>query len=88
MWPSVECVFVLCSGVADRGRGVERLCERFFSRGLASNQCVGNRRMKDVAWGPNMETGATVPGYSGGVAACTSFCSRGWALKQCVRHRV
>ena len=25
--------------------------------------------LRDVAWGPSMETGATVPGYSGGVAA-------------------
>ncbi len=28
------------------------------------------RRLIDVAWGPSLETGATVPGYSGGVAAC------------------
>jgi hypothetical protein len=28
------------------------------------------RGLIDVAWGPIMETGATVPGYSGGVAAC------------------
>jgi hypothetical protein len=26
--------------------------------------------LKDVAWGPSVETGADVPGYSGGVAAC------------------
>ena len=26
--------------------------------------------LKGVAWGPRVETGATVPGYSGGVAAC------------------
>jgi hypothetical protein len=34
-----------------------------------------------------METGATVPGYSGGVAACSSFCSRGLASKPCVGNR-
>jgi hypothetical protein len=27
-------------------------------------------RLIDVAWGPRVETGATVPGYSGGFAAC------------------
>ena len=37
---------------------------------------------RDVAWGPRVETGAIVPGYSGGVAAAWSFrvrvfCSRG-----------
>jgi hypothetical protein len=26
--------------------------------------------LKDVAWGPRVETGASVPGYSGGFAAC------------------
>jgi hypothetical protein len=25
--------------------------------------------LKDVAWGPSEETGANVPGYSGGMAA-------------------
>jgi hypothetical protein len=27
------------------------------------------RVLKDVAWGPSVETGAGVPGYSGGLAA-------------------
>jgi hypothetical protein len=26
--------------------------------------------LRDVAWGPSVETGAGVPSYSGGVAAC------------------
>jgi len=26
--------------------------------------------LRDVAWGPSVETGAGVPGYSGGFAAC------------------
>jgi hypothetical protein len=25
--------------------------------------------LRDVAWGPSVETGASVPGYSGGLAA-------------------
>ena len=29
-----------------------------------------SRVLRDVAWGPSVETGAGVPGYSGGVAAC------------------
>ena len=29
----------------------------------------GSIVLKDVGWGPNVETGATVPGYSGGLAA-------------------
>jgi hypothetical protein len=28
------------------------------------------RVLRDVAWGPSVETGASVPGYSGGFAAC------------------
>jgi hypothetical protein len=28
------------------------------------------RVLRDVAWGPSVETGASVPGYSGGLAAC------------------
>jgi hypothetical protein len=28
------------------------------------------RVLRDVAWGPRVETGASVPGYSGGLAAC------------------
>ena len=27
-------------------------------------------RLIGVAWGPSVETGATVPGYSGGFTAC------------------
>ncbi len=42
----------------------------FFGMGQDANQCVRIRRLKDVAWGPNVETGAGVPGYSGGLAAC------------------
>ena len=38
--------------------------------------------LKDVAWRPSVKTGASVPGYSGGLAACAGvsdldFCSRG-----------
>ena len=28
------------------------------------------RVLRDVAWGPNVQTGASGPGYSGGLAAC------------------
>ncbi len=33
--------------------------------------------LKDVAWGPVVETGANVPGYSGGLAACVVVSYRG-----------
>jgi hypothetical protein len=38
--------------------------------------------LRDVAWGPRVETGTNVPSYSGGVAAALwfrirVFCSRG-----------
>jgi hypothetical protein len=44
----------------------------FFSRSRRSdsNQGVRNRGLRDVALGPIMETGASDPGYSGGLAAC------------------
>jgi hypothetical protein len=43
---------------------------------------IRSRVLRDVALGPVVETGANVPGYSGGLAACVvvsdrDFCSRG-----------
>ena len=43
---------------------------------------IWSRVLRDVAWGPRVETGAGVPGYSGGLAAWvvvldSVFCSRG-----------
>jgi hypothetical protein len=32
--------------------------------------------LRGVAWGPSVETGAGVPGYSGGLAAAWGFLSR------------
>ena len=60
------------AGVADPGRGAERLSERFLSKGrrLDTNQCLRIHVLMDVACGPNVKTGASVPGYSGGFAAC------------------
>ena len=58
------------AGVADPGRGTERLSERFFwAGGLDSNECIRIRVLRDVAWGPIVKTGASVPSYSGGFAA-------------------
>ena len=42
----------------------------FLSRGPAAWKRIRIRVLKDVAWGPSVETGANVPGYSGGFAAC------------------
>ena len=76
--------------VADPGRGAERLSERFFGRGRRpdSNPCLRMRVLKDVACGPNVKTGASVPGYSGGFAASPNvFLSRGRRpdTNQCLR---
>ena len=59
------------AGGADPGGGAERLSERFLSRGRrpAAWKRIRIRVLKDVAWGPSVETGANVPGYSGGLAA-------------------
>jgi hypothetical protein len=38
-------------------------------RGADLNQYARIRRLRDVAWGPMVKTGASVPGYSGGFAA-------------------
>ena len=35
------------------------------------------RVLRDVAWGPSVETGASVPGYSGGLAAKSVISSSG-----------
>ena len=37
---------------------------------LDSKEWIRSRRLKDVAWGPSVKTGAGVSGYSGGLAAC------------------
>ena len=51
--------------------GADRLSERvFLSRGPDAEKRFRSRVLRDVAWGPMMETGAGVPGYSGGFAAC------------------
>ena len=44
----------------------------FLGRGRRpdSNQRFRIRRLKDVAWGPIVQAGASDPSYSGGVAAC------------------
>ena len=49
------------------------------------------RVLKDVACGPNVKTGASVPGYSGGLAVSPNvFLSRGRRpdTNQCLRMRV
>jgi hypothetical protein len=63
----------LCSeAVFDRGgaRLTERFSERFLSMGPDAKKRIRIRVLRDVAWGPMVETGAGVPGYSGGLAAC------------------
>jgi len=54
----------------------------FFSWCPEAEKRIRSRVLRDVAWGPGVETGAGVPGYSGGFAACAvvsypDFCSRG-----------
>ena len=67
----------MCEGEAgfDRGgvRLTERLTERFLSRGPDAKKRFWIRVLKDVAWGPSVETGADVPGYSGGLAAAAAL---------------
>ena len=58
------------AGVADPGRGAERLSERHFGTEPAVKKRIRSRVLRDVAWGPRVETWAGVPGYSGGLAAC------------------
>ena len=60
------------AGVADPGRGAERLSERLFDMGPDAKKRFQIRVLRDVAWGPRVETGAGVPGYSGGFAACAA----------------
>jgi hypothetical protein len=59
-----------------------RVSERFLRGDRIRRSGFGVIVLKDVAWGPSVETGAGVPGYSGGVAVCAvvsylDFCSRG-----------
>ena len=41
----------------------------FISRGEDTQKRFRIRLLKDVAWEPSVEIGATVPGYSGGLVA-------------------
>ena len=59
------CRFFIVAGGADPGRGAERL----VGGEPAANQSVRIGDLRDVAWGPSVETGADVPSYSGGLAA-------------------
>jgi hypothetical protein len=70
---SVGKAAIPVAGGADPGRGAERFSERHFGGEPAANQGVRIRRLKDVAERPIMETGAGVPGYSGGLAAAWLF---------------
>ena len=63
------CGFFIVAGGADPGSGAERLAERLVGGEPDSNHCVRIGDLRDVAWGPIVETGADVPSYSGGVAA-------------------
>jgi hypothetical protein len=42
----------------------------FLAWGRLRRSGFGAIGLRDVAWGPVVETGASVPGYSRGVAAC------------------
>jgi hypothetical protein len=57
------------AGVADPGRGAERLSERLLSRGQDTRTRFWIRGLRDVAWRPIMKAGTNVPSYSGGLAA-------------------
>ena len=63
-WFRMRVFFV--AGVADPGRGAEGLSERLFSMGPDAKKRFRSRVLRDVARRPVVETGANVPGYSGG----------------------
>ena len=67
-------------GGADPGRGAERLAERLVGGEPAANQSVRIGDLRDVAWGPSVETGADVPSYSGGLAAWLVVSDAGFSL--------
>ena len=70
------------AGVADPGRGAERLAERFFGMGPAAKKRIRSRVLRDVAEGQVWKPG---PAYPATVAALPPaprfririFCSRG-----------
>jgi hypothetical protein len=61
-----EASFSSVAGGADPGRGAERL---FLAGNRLRRSGFGANVSKDVARRPSVKTGATVPGYSGGLAA-------------------
>jgi hypothetical protein len=46
------------------------LAEDWLRGGGEAERRIRIRVLKDVAWGPSVEPGASVPGYSGGLASC------------------
>ena len=77
------------SSVATRGRGETPtfiaglavqwvgVCD-WVSSCLAAWKRIRIRVLRDVAWGPSVETGASVPGYSGGFASCAAVSDPGF----------
>ena len=47
--------------------------KRILARGPAAEKRFCIRVLIDVAWEPSVETGANVPGYSGGMAASMGY---------------
>ena len=54
--------FSSVAGVADPGRGAERLSEGLFGMGADAKKRIRIRVLRDVARRPSVETGAGVPG--------------------------
>jgi hypothetical protein len=69
-----ECVFFFCS----RGSLTPVAAPNVFLAGDRLRKSgFGAMVLGDVAWRPSVETGASVPGYSGGFAACVVVSYRG-----------
>ena len=54
--------------------------KRILARGPAAEKRFCIRVLIDVAWEPSVETGASVPGYSGGMAASMGSGPDRWVM--------
>ena len=60
-------------GTSIWGQAIPDMNKRILARGPAAEKRFCIRVLIDVAWEPSVETGANVPGYSGGMAASMGY---------------
>ena len=67
-------------GTSIWGQAIPDMNKRILARGPDAEKRFRIRVLIDVVWGPSVETGANVPGYSGGLAASMGSGPGRWVM--------